>query len=359
MSFLSLSKFNLSRRNFMAGAGASLTVPHIARAGSALPFYKDILPTRLSFSSVYGARTAQSPRALQLLRDHCDVVVPEFVLKSNGIFPGGDRHCKVDGRLTMHWPDVTKTVAFAKRNGKLVHAHAFFFPKHPLPSCVVQNGRVRPDFLKQFAAQVAGMPFCDCFNEVLLKLGDEAKPYNNVTFEEGQTDAEAEADLAKVLHRGIPGETGDEQLSFLANLVKDFELFFKDSENSKPHLLLNEDELSNPGKHWAAKKRSAVLRLLKALEDRGACLKGVGMQSHLSASREQQPDIEVSQTFVRTLGQRNYDVHISELDVKTSSLPQDESFSDYDQAELVLSFTRALLPEQNVKRVGVWGLADR
>lgn len=348
----------LTRRALAICGLSALAAPYLVRANPALPPLNKMLPRRITFGATFGSREAAEPLAQALLIENVDIITPEFALKPAGIFPGGGQHCKKHGRITAHWLDFSAVKKFAGDNSKQVHAHTFLFAKHSWPTCIVQYGRIRPEFLEMFADRVAGLPHCDFFNEVLVKLSDPSEPYNDVRFESHQTEQEREAEVVRLLHPNIPGASGAEKLEFLANAVRDFKAQFKDEKELMPDLLLNEDELSNPGEKWAERKRRAVLALLEALDKRGARLTGVGIQSHLSATKDRQPNIPGTKAFVQALGALNYDVHISELDVKTSTLGENEPFTEKDHAALVVGYLSALLPEANVRRVAVWGLAD-
>ena len=99
-----------------------------------------------------------------------------------------------------------------------------------------------------------------------------------------------------------------------------------------------------------------MLAFVDDLLRQGVPLKAVGLQSHLSTRHGL--GLEETRAFVRELGARGLEAHLSELDVNDVVLPDDIEARDEGVAAVYRAYLTAMLREPAVKRVVFWGLAD-
>jgi endo-1,4-beta-xylanase len=103
-------------------------------------------------------------------------------------------------------------------------------------------------------------------------------------------------------------------------------------------------------------KRGQVLMLVRRLHARGIPIGAVGVQSHLQADGPQ-PGVGLI-GFIRELATLGIDVYITEMDVRSHTLPGDNDAEDAAVAAVYKNYLGLLLPEPNVKAVLTWGITD-
>ena len=108
-----------------------------------------------------------------------------------------------------------------------------------------------------------------------------------------------------------------------------------------------------------ARKREALLTLVRDLRRRGAPLQVIGLQAHLLAPQQGAPQFRTLPTFLETLRQLGLEVQITELDVSDRQLPADPGRRDGAVAVTYGAFLAAVLPEPALRLVGTWGLSDQ
>lgn len=92
------------------------------------------------------------------------------------------------------------------------------------------------------------------------------------------------------------------------------------------------------------------------MESQDARLDGVGLQGHIRHNISADPC--GTRKFIQDLGEKNYEIHFSELDYDNTIANNSAVASDEDHATALSDLLAACLPEDNVKRVGFWGFLD-
>jgi endo-1,4-beta-xylanase len=109
----------------------------------------------------------------------------------------------------------------------------------------------------------------------------------------------------------------------------------------------------------SARKRQAMLTLLRELRQQGVPLNVVGLQAHLLAPAEGDPSFRSLPGFLAELRRLGLQVQITELDVSDRELPADPALRDARVAATYDAFLRVVLAEPAVTLVSTWGLSDR
>lgn len=159
----------MQRRFFLTGSIASLAAPALSRVTESDISLREFAPKGIDVSSYH--KSSQGPASLELIRQHCSVVVPEFGLKPQHAYHHGQNGCRKDNSIRLHpeWPEADRTQEFANQNGMGFHAHTLYWPKHHWPTCFTSSGDRQKAFIRAFAKQIAGAEFCDVLNEIFFK----------------------------------------------------------------------------------------------------------------------------------------------------------------------------------------------
>jgi endo-1,4-beta-xylanase len=120
---------------------------------------------------------------------------------------------------------------------------------------------------------------------------------------------------------------------------------------------LNESQCDNTVAGLGATIRPALLKLVDTLQQAGATLHAVGLESHLDMG--QSYDDGVFADFIDQLSRRKVEVWISELDVRDFTLPDDVATRDGMIADRVTAFLVKALASRAVTQVATWGLSDK
>lgn len=345
----------MKRRDFIASSVAAFATPALSGVADRDIGLRELAPKGLDVSTFH--KPSQTRASLELIRKHCSVVVPEFGLKPQHAYPDGQNGCQKDNsvQLPPEWRDADKAQEFAKQHGLGFHAHTLYWPKHNWPACFMVSRDTQRAFIRAFAEQIAGSKFCDVLNEIFWK--DEGQDGNGkpfALFDAGEDFTEFDV-WSQVLSSDMLPISGKQRLDFLVFIVQTLRDDLAGLNSAHTRLLINEDQLTWPGKGPII-KRNAMLGFLDYMEGQGARLDGVGLQGHILADIG--VDADGTKGFIQDLGRKNYEVHFSELDYdNTMPYPLDPA-SDNEHAKTLGGLLSACLPESNVKRVGFWGLVD-
>lgn len=129
-------------------------------------------------------------------------------------------------------------------------------------------------------------------------------------------------------------------------------------EDPNARLMLNDYGLEGDDPQ-TARKRQSLLALVDALRRDRVPLDGIGLQAHLLAPRDGQPQFTTLPAFLRQLRQRGLMVEITELDVSDRDLPADISRRDQQVAATYDALLAAVLKEPALRQITTWGLSDR
>jgi endo-1,4-beta-xylanase len=120
-------------------------------------------------------------------------------------------------------------------------------------------------------------------------------------------------------------------------------------------LVYNDYGLEN-AEVWNARKRAAVLELLRGLRARAVPVDALGLQAHLKAGQPFDP--AGLRAFIGAVAALGLEVYVTELDVSDARLPDDAN-RDLAVAQTVRDFLGAVLAEPSVRGIVTWGLSDR
>jgi endo-1,4-beta-xylanase len=122
-------------------------------------------------------------------------------------------------------------------------------------------------------------------------------------------------------------------------------------------LVINEFDLELRARDQEARRR-AMLELLNGLVRRRVPIHALGIQAHV-APCSAPFDAELLRRFIRDVGSLGLEVYITELDMIDRLLPADIAARDAEVAGWYRDLLGAVLAEQAVKRVTLWGFSDR
>jgi endo-1,4-beta-xylanase len=144
-----------------------------------------------------------------------------------------------------------------------------------------------------------------------------------------------------------------------SNVVEVFAGAFKEARAADPHALLlyNEYdvELDVP---WQEARRTAVMKLLDKLQDAGAPIDGLGLQSHLKYKQFGNFREARFRKFLEDIAVRGLKVVITELDVDDRGAPADFAERDRLVAEIYARYLAVALDSPAVSALITWGLVD-
>jgi endo-1,4-beta-xylanase len=123
-------------------------------------------------------------------------------------------------------------------------------------------------------------------------------------------------------------------------------------------LVLNEYglEADNP---WAARRRAAMLRLLRTLRADGVPVHAVGIQAHLEGHRLAEFKPVILTAFLDSVAALGLAAVVTELDVDDRSFPTEGGARDSLVARTYAAVLQPVLRHPAVVGVTTWGLTDR
>jgi endo-1,4-beta-xylanase len=135
---------------------------------------------------------------------------------------------------------------------------------------------------------------------------------------------------------------------------------FRLAHAADPHamLVLNDYglEVDNP---WAARRRAALLRLLRSLRADGVPVHAVGMQGHLEGRHLPQFQPRILTAFLDSVAALGLRVVVTEVDVDDRAFPGDVRTRDSLVARTYSAVLGPVLRHPAVVGVATWGVTDR
>jgi endo-1,4-beta-xylanase len=132
---------------------------------------------------------------------------------------------------------------------------------------------------------------------------------------------------------------------------------FQAARKADPKALLFYNEYGVEGEDDAsAKKREAVLTMLRGMLERDVPLDGLGVQSHLTAGHAYGPGLR---KMIRSAHQLGLRVMLTEMDVNDRELAATPSTRDVTVAETYSKYLRTAFADGYVSGVLTWGITDR
>ena len=109
------------------------------------------------------------------------------------------------------------------------------------------------------------------------------------------------------------------------------------------------------------RKRTAVLKLLENLKQKGTPIHALGVQAHLNASLNDRFDPRKYRRFLQDVANLGLKIQVTELDVADNWLPGDLNIDQRDRlvAEAYYEYLSVALDQPAVDTVVTWGLSDR
>ncbi len=137
------------------------------------------------------------------------------------------------------------------------------------------------------------------------------------------------------------------------------DIAFRTARRVDPHAILTYNDYDVEGEDAASTaKRSAVLALVRGMQQRGVPIDAIGIQSHLHAGPNYTygPALTHFMDDVQSLGLK---IMLTEMDVNDRDLPDDIPTRDATIADLYTSYLRTTLANKNVLALLTWGITDR
>jgi endo-1,4-beta-xylanase len=137
------------------------------------------------------------------------------------------------------------------------------------------------------------------------------------------------------------------------------DIAFRTARRVDPHALLTYNDYDIEAEDAASTaKRSAVLALVRGMQQRGVPIDAVGIQSHIHAGPNYTygPALKQFMADVQSLGLK---MMLTEMDVNDRDLPSDIPTRDKAVADTYAQYLNLTLPNPNVLALLTWGITDR
>jgi endo-1,4-beta-xylanase len=320
----------MTRRRFVAQASATAAV-----LGGSIPLRAQAPPLRslgevaasrgmLSGCAVAVARLRDDAPYKELIRTQANIVVAENAFKFGPIHPTP---------TTYFFDDADYLAHFAETNGMKLRGHNFVWHRS-LPAWF--NGYVTPqnaehvltDHIERVAGHFAGrIHSWDVVNEAIA-------PQDN-----------------------LPG--GMRNSPWQQLLPQYLDIAYRTARRVDPKALLVYNDYGIEAEDAdSAKKRAAVLTLLRGMQERNVPIDALGIQSHISAGSGAVYG-EGLQRLIADASAMGLTVMLTEMDVNDRGLGPDIPGRDAAVSAAYSSYLRTALANPAVTALLTWGIADR
>jgi endo-1,4-beta-xylanase len=340
-----LNGSRLDRRAFLRGAGASLIAaagpvrigPAFGEdagaridpdAGSGTDPAGPTLRERAGRKGILFGAAARSgdllgnPAYADAFARECALLVPEWEAKWGAIRPGPDE---------FTFDAVDQLWDFTRRHGLGFRGHALVWHEHvPRWLAEIDGAEARralESHIRRVASRYPGVQSWDVVNEA-------------VEVDDGLPDGLRDSVWLKAMGPSYIHEA-----------------FVMAREANPETVLVYNDYGVDYGDRASRKKRTALLRLLETLKNRGTPVDTLGIQGHLNPSRSF--DARSFQHFLHEVADLGLGLYITELDVNDRDLPPEARDRDRQAADHALEYLEIALAEPAVQAVFTWGLSDR
>lgn len=257
----------------------------------------------------------------RLVREQASIVVAENAMKVGPMRPAVDR---------FNFDGGDKLVAFAEANGMKVRGHNLCWHRQ-LPRwfdgyATKDNARaLLTEHITTVAGRYAGkIHSWDVVNEAVLPS-------------DGRADGLRESPWLKLM--------GPDYLA----------IAYETARAADGNALLTYNDYGIEGEDSAsAKKREAVLELVRGLKEKGL-VDAVGVQSHVSAGGSYGAGLA---DFLRTVAAMELQIYLTEMDVNDRKLGPDAALRDAAVAKTYREYLELAVREPAVKAVLTWGITD-
>ncbi len=313
----------MNRRSFLAGAAASVAAVATPSA-QPKPFRTEVSLKALAAeksleisTAYYGGRGFNLEN---LIAHHCDIVTPETAMKPEVLAP------RRSGKLAFEQMDAI--ASFCRANALRLHGHALYWHQ------------TQPAWLNDAESGTFVRDYMAYTRKVMTRYADLTVSWDVIN--------EPFSDRALGYRKGpVLDRHGDEFLLFLFRIAR--------RAAPKAKLLINDYGLSC-GAAYCQRKRDTALATVERLMKTGLSIDAVGLQAHLLPT--QPVHKSTLNAFIRGLGELGLEVYITELDVNDIELPQNIAKRDKLIAAIYSDYLGGVLENDNVKRLGFWGLSD-
>ncbi len=309
----------MSRRRFVAGAGAALSTPAIWRARA------DELPRLRDLGAAKGIEVGSAfsldpdPKYRAVIADHCAVITPEWQMKPPQI--------KSNAASPYDFTIVDRFFDFAARHGQKVHGHTLYWSYVPIDWAVgatfEETTKLYGDFIRTVARRYPQVETWDVMNEL---VDDESW---------------------KLKTDYLVGQYGYDFIDFCLRTARE--------AAPQARLAIN-DYWIECATELCEGKRGGVMDMLKRLKSMGSPLDALGLQSHLYTRMPVDPG--ATYDLINDGAGLGLESWVSELDVNDSTLPADIVERDGLVADIYERYLTGVLRHPAVKRVIFWGISD-
>jgi endo-1,4-beta-xylanase len=137
------------------------------------------------------------------------------------------------------------------------------------------------------------------------------------------------------------------------------DIAFRTARRVDPHAILTYNDYDIEGEDPASTaKRSAVLALVRGMQQRSVPIDAVGIQSHIHAGPNYTYGPALTQ-FMKDIQKLGLKIMLTEMDVNDRDLPADIPTRDKAVGELYASYLNTTLANPAVLALLTWGITDR
>ena len=266
---------------------------------------------------------AQDEHYASLVREQCNIVVAENAMKWGPLRPTQE---------TWNFAGADRLVAFAEAHHMKVRGHNLCWHRQlPTWFAAEANAGDASQLLVSHIQKVAGryagrMHSWDVVNEAIQP--SDARP------------------------------DGLRTTPWLQLMGEDYiELAFRTARDADPLALLAYNDYGIEGEDEAsARKRAAVLTLLRRLKTRHVPIDALGVQAHIEAGKTYGAGLS---ELIRAAREMELQVFVSEMDVNDRNLPPEIGPRDEAVAATYAEFLKLMLGDSAVRVVMTWGITDR
>jgi endo-1,4-beta-xylanase len=288
----------------------------------------------IRFGSTIGLKNFEDPGYRALNARECALVVPETEMKWAATRP--------DAR-SFDFRAADRIVDWASTNGLGVRGHTLLW----------HSERWMPDWLKSH--DFGSNPRAEAERLLVEHVSTVASRYA------------PRIDSFDVVNEAIDSDTGllrETALSKPLGAETVIDIAFRTAREAAPRAqLVYNDYMGWRGDE--AVHRTAVLKLLEALKNRGTPIDALGIQSHLGSKYSDSPtglgavDERAWRAFLDAVTGMGLDLLVTELDVHDNPLPSAISRRDAEVAAHTRAYLDLMLSYRQTRTVMCWGLSDR
>ena len=332
----------MTRREFVERAAAVGVVAAVGAAGEARAemSLREAGAARglLVGCAVVMGRIKSDPGYAALVKAQAGIVVEESAFKFGPMRPS---------MTTFNFGTADELAEFAAANGMKLRGHNFVWHRQ-LPSWFGEQvtrksvRQVLVEHIEKVGGRYAGkMHSWDVVNEA-------------VQVEDGLPGGMRDSPWQRLLGGESFGSGAG-----MTTVPEYVELAFRTVRRVDPKALLVYNEYGIEGENaWSAKKREAVLELLRAMQVKGVPVDGLGVQSHVAAGAGDVygPGLVALIAEARKMGLK---VLVTEMDVNDRALGADVAARDAAVAEVYGSYLKTVLADPAMIAVLTWGITDK